>query len=136
MTGVLNCLFSVYCTDNWVTVPTNSVLTVHKQTVMIHPIIDEYYNHSPSYSRSSGFAVSKGLVSTAPGATAPPAKASGLSPATGGLTPVTVGDAKIIPSIDGQGKELRERLDAVQKVAKCWCNIVCNREVSPGVGES
>ncbi|KAI9816748.1 MAG: hypothetical protein M1827_001393 [Pycnora praestabilis] len=53
--------------DNWVTVPTNSTLTIHKQTVMIHPIMDEYYNHSPSYSRSSGFAVSKGLVSNGPG---------------------------------------------------------------------
>ena len=37
---------------------------------MIHPIIDEYYNYSPAYERSSGFAVSKGLVSNAPGATA------------------------------------------------------------------
>lgn len=55
--------------DNWVTVPTNSTITIHKQTVMIHPIIDEYYNHSPAYARSSGFAVSKGLVSNAPGAT-------------------------------------------------------------------
>ena len=55
--------------DNWVTVPTNSTITIHKQTVMIHPIIDEYYNHSPSHTRSSGFAVSKGLVSNAPGAT-------------------------------------------------------------------
>ncbi len=36
---------------------------------MIHPIIDEYYNQSPSYSRSNNFAVSKGLVSHAPGAT-------------------------------------------------------------------
>ena len=33
---------------------------------MIHPIIDEYYNSSPAYERSSGFAVSKGLVSNAP----------------------------------------------------------------------
>ncbi|KAH0547589.1 hypothetical protein FGG08_000314 [Glutinoglossum americanum] len=43
-------------------VPTNSVLTIHRQTVMIHPILDEYYNTSPSYIRSSGFASSKGLV--------------------------------------------------------------------------
>lgn len=57
-------------TDNWVTVPTNSTITIHKQTVMIHPIIDEYYNYSPAYERSSGFAVSKGLASNAPGATA------------------------------------------------------------------
>ncbi|CAF9904052.1 MAG: hypothetical protein HETSPECPRED_003335 [Heterodermia speciosa] len=102
--------------DNWVTVPTNSVLTVHKQTVMIHPIIDEYYNHSPSYLRSTGFAVSKGLVSSGPGATAPPAKAVAAGPATGGLTPA-VGEAAAIANIDGQGKELRERLDAVQKSA-------------------
>ena len=69
-------------TDNWVTVPTNSTLTIHKQTVMIHPIVDEYYHPNPSYSRSSGFAVSKGLVSNAPGA------AQALTPvASGGLTP-------------------------------------------------
>jgi hypothetical protein len=29
---------------------------------MIHPILDEYYNTSPSYIRSSGFVISKGLV--------------------------------------------------------------------------
>ncbi|KAI9837321.1 MAG: hypothetical protein M1819_000395 [Sarea resinae] len=81
--------------DNWVTVPTNSILTIHKQTVMVHPIIDEYYNHSPSYSRSSGFAVSKGLVSNGPGATisAPAATATAppsatiVPPATTSLTP-------------------------------------------------
>ncbi len=49
--------------------PTNSTITIHKQTVLIHPIIDEYYNQSPSYSRSNNFAVSKGLVSHAPGVT-------------------------------------------------------------------
>ncbi|MCJ1359735.1 MAG: hypothetical protein MMC33_009737 [Icmadophila ericetorum] len=53
--------------DNWVTVPTNSTLTIHKQTVMIHPIVDQYYNPSPSYERKMAFAVSKGLVSNAPG---------------------------------------------------------------------
>ncbi|KAI9851525.1 MAG: hypothetical protein M1838_003479 [Thelocarpon superellum] len=64
--------------DNWVTVPTNSVLTIHKQTVLIHPIVDEFYNASPSYLRSSGFAVSKGLVSTAPGTAVDPTQADGL----------------------------------------------------------
>ncbi|KAI4088594.1 MAG: hypothetical protein L6R37_008174 [Teloschistes peruensis] len=34
---------------------------LYAQAVMIHPIIDEYYNHNPSYTRSTGFAVSKGL---------------------------------------------------------------------------
>ncbi|KAI4163416.1 MAG: hypothetical protein LQ342_002923 [Letrouitia transgressa] len=46
---------------DWVIVPTNSTLTIHKQTVMIHPIEDKYYNRNPSYVRSSGFAVSRGL---------------------------------------------------------------------------
>ena len=70
--------------DNWVTVPTNATITIHKQTVMIHPIIDEYYNHSPSYSRSDNFAVSKGLVSNAPGAT------QSLTPANTGNRPTHV----------------------------------------------
>lgn len=46
--------------DNWVTVPTNSVLTIHNQTVLLHPILDEYYNHAPSMPRSSRFAADKG----------------------------------------------------------------------------
>lgn len=37
--------------DNWVTVPTNSTLTIHKQTVMIHPIVDEYYVSSLRYTK-------------------------------------------------------------------------------------
>jgi glutamine amidotransferase len=49
--------------DNWVTVPTNSTLTIHKQTVMIHPIIDEFYTQDPSSSRNPAFARDKGLVS-------------------------------------------------------------------------
>jgi len=64
--------------ESWVTVPTNSTLTIHKQTVMVHPIIDEYYNYNPYHSRSSKFAQDKGLVTnekaprTAPPATATP----------------------------------------------------------------
>ncbi|EON70010.1 glucosamine 6-phosphate synthetase [Coniosporium apollinis CBS 100218] len=50
--------------DNWVTVPTNSTLTIHKQTVMIHPIIDEFYSYNPSHSRSSQFARTKGQTVT------------------------------------------------------------------------
>ncbi|KAF2138786.1 uncharacterized protein K452DRAFT_290433 [Aplosporella prunicola CBS 121167] len=52
--------------DNWVTVPTNSTVTIHKQTVMIHPIIDEYYSHDPAHKRSSQFAVNKGQTITGP----------------------------------------------------------------------
>lgn len=46
---------------------------------MIHPIIDEYYQPCASFCRSAGFAVSKGLVSNAPGA------AHGLTPAVSGV---------------------------------------------------
>ncbi|EGX43454.1 hypothetical protein AOL_s00215g190 [Orbilia oligospora ATCC 24927] len=51
---------------DWVTVPTNSILSVNKQTVLIHPIIDEFYQSDPSYSRSTQLAESKGLVGVGP----------------------------------------------------------------------
>lgn len=85
---------------------------------MIHPIIDQYYNHCPSYVRSSGFAVSKGLVSNAPGAIAPSAAAAarGLSPASGGLTAAVRDDSRVAPATDGQSEELRDQLDAVEQI--------------------
>lgn len=51
-------------TDNWVTVPTNSTLTISKQTVMIHPIIDEFYSPNPAHERSANFAKAKGQTVT------------------------------------------------------------------------
>lgn len=62
---------------------------------MIHPIIDEYYNPSPSYSRSSGFAVSKGLVSNAPGAAQAltPGMSGAVTPALGSIGVERMGDA-------------------------------------------
>lgn len=54
------------CADNWVTVPTNSSLTISKQTVMIHPIIDEFYSMNPAHERSAGFAQAKGQTVTGP----------------------------------------------------------------------
>ena len=65
---------------------------------MIHPIIDEYYSYSPAYERSSGFAVSKGLVSNAPGATteveAEKELREKLSVVTQGVGKVEVGDSE------------------------------------------
>jgi glutamine amidotransferase len=49
-----------------VTVPTNSTLTISKQTVMIHPIIDDFYSHNPAHTRSAGFAQAKGQTITGP----------------------------------------------------------------------
>lgn len=52
--------------SDWITIPTNTVLTINGQTVLLHPILDEYHQLDPSYTRSSGFAESKGLVSAMP----------------------------------------------------------------------
>ncbi|EFZ04443.2 glutamine amidotransferase [Metarhizium robertsii] len=49
--------------ENWVNVPTNSILTIHRQTVMTHPILDKYYERDPYHVRSSAFVQTKGLVS-------------------------------------------------------------------------
>jgi glutamine amidotransferase len=50
--------------DSWVTVPTNSILTIHGQTVLIHPILDEFYSADPLNSRSLTFAQTKGQTVT------------------------------------------------------------------------
>ncbi|KAL3957383.1 hypothetical protein ACCO45_007961 [Purpureocillium lilacinum] len=61
--------------ENWVNVPTNSILTIHRQTVMVHPILDKYYERDPHHVRSSAFVQAKGLVSNekAPSGTISPA---------------------------------------------------------------
>lgn len=51
---------------DWIAVPTNSILTIKNQTVLLHPIKDEYYQEDPLYSRSSNFAESKGLMGSVP----------------------------------------------------------------------
>ncbi|KAF2762842.1 N-terminal nucleophile aminohydrolase [Pseudovirgaria hyperparasitica] len=55
--------------DNWVTVPTNSILTISGQTVMIHPIRDEFWSENPAVERSMEFAETKGQAVGAKGAT-------------------------------------------------------------------
>ncbi|KAH6636895.1 nucleophile aminohydrolase [Chaetomium tenue] len=47
--------------ENWVNVPTNSILTIHNQTVMVHPIMDQYYDRNPQHRRSTAFVSTKGL---------------------------------------------------------------------------
>lgn len=49
--------------NDWITIPTNTVLSISGQTILLHPIEDEYRQVDPSFSRSSDFAESKGLVS-------------------------------------------------------------------------
>ncbi|KAL1842687.1 hypothetical protein VTJ49DRAFT_4466 [Mycothermus thermophilus] len=47
--------------ENWVNVPTNSILTIHNQTVMVHPIMDRFYDRNPRHRRSTAFVRTKGL---------------------------------------------------------------------------
>lgn len=39
------------------------MLTIHKQTVMVHPIVDKYFERDPYHIRSSAFVQAKGLTS-------------------------------------------------------------------------
>ena len=52
---------------NWLSVPTNTMVTISNQTVFVKPIKDEFFVEDPSSERSTGFAKSKGLVAKAPG---------------------------------------------------------------------
>ncbi|KAG7191464.1 uncharacterized protein KQ657_003140 [Scheffersomyces spartinae] len=50
---------------DWITVPTNTILTITKSnTVLMHPIKDEFYDLN--IERSSGLAMSKGLIGGVP----------------------------------------------------------------------
>lgn len=51
---------------DWTAVPTNSILTIKNQTVLLHPILDEYYQSDPLYARSAKLAESKGLMGSVP----------------------------------------------------------------------
>jgi len=51
---------------DWTAVPTNSVLTIKKQTILMHPIIDEYYQQDPLYLRSSTLVENRGFMGTVP----------------------------------------------------------------------
>lgn len=68
--------------ENWVNVPTNSILTVHKQTVMVHPIMDRFYDRNPHHRRSAAYVRNKGLAANEKGSVA-------------GLVPTPVGTPSI-----------------------------------------
>lgn len=52
---------------NWLSVPTNTIVTICDQRVFVRPIKDEFHDPDPSAQRDSSFAQSKGLVTKAPG---------------------------------------------------------------------
>ncbi|OWT42866.1 glutamine amidotransferases class-II domain-containing protein [Pochonia chlamydosporia 170] len=90
--------------ENWVNVPTNSILTIHRQTVMVHPILDKYYERDPYHVRSSAFVQTKGLISNEK-----PPSGTSISPGSG-TTP---------SSFDGYRKLAAQTL--------------CSRSLSPDV---
>ena len=50
---------------DWLCVPTNTILTItNRNTVLMHPIEDEFYDGEVQ--RSSGLAMSKGLIGGVP----------------------------------------------------------------------
>ncbi|CUS22405.1 LAQU0S05e04632g1_1 [Lachancea quebecensis] len=51
---------------DWITVPTNTILTIKNQTVLLHPIVDEYFQENPLYARNSSLAERKGLMGAVP----------------------------------------------------------------------
>lgn len=51
--------------NDWITVPTNTLLTIKNQTVLLHPIRDEY-SLETLVKRSSDYAESKGLMGPVP----------------------------------------------------------------------
>ena len=78
---------------NWLTVPTNTIVTICNQTVFVRPVKDEFYEPDPSANRDTGFARSKGLVMKAPGGGI-------ITPSTNGaLTPEPTCASKLTPAI-------------------------------------
>lgn len=50
--------------EDWVKLPTNSTITVldKQQTVLIHPIVDEFWDPSPAHKRSGDLVAQRGLA--------------------------------------------------------------------------
>lgn len=63
--------FTELRTENWMNVPTNSILTIHDQTAFVEDIRDQFYNRDPWHRRSAGFVHSKGLATNEKTATPP-----------------------------------------------------------------
>lgn len=60
-----------HCTENWINVPTNSILTIHDQTAFVQDIRDQFYSSDPWQRRSAGYVHSKGLATNEKTATPP-----------------------------------------------------------------
>ncbi|KAI0023580.1 N-terminal nucleophile aminohydrolase [Xylariomycetidae sp. FL0641] len=99
--------------ENWVNVPTNSILTIHGQTVMVNPIMDGYSDRDPYHKRSSAFAQTKGLTTNekvnSTSASAAPTPSPGLDPEAhrrimAPLIPAGVGRSRTPDNTAARGK--------------------------------
>lgn len=54
--------------NDWISVPTNSCISIRNLNVLLHPIVDEYYSKDPVQPRSNQFASSKGMLGSYPAA--------------------------------------------------------------------
>ncbi|RFU76775.1 dug3p [Trichoderma arundinaceum] len=109
--------------ENWVNVPTNSILTIHRQTVMVHPILDKYYEGDPYHVRSSAFVQAKGLITnekTSSGSQSPASidstrKAATQSVFSRGLSPDLV--RRSLTPVSSRESRLTSQLQTAQYLA-------------------
>lgn len=52
--------------NDWLSVPTNSTISIKNLNVLLHPIVDEYYSDDPVQLRSNHYASSKGMIGSYP----------------------------------------------------------------------
>jgi glutamine amidotransferase len=52
--------------NDWLSVPTNSTISISKLNVLLHPIVDEYYSKDPVQMRSKQYASSQGMLGSYP----------------------------------------------------------------------
>ncbi|KAL7915154.1 N-terminal nucleophile aminohydrolase [Trichoderma velutinum] len=109
--------------ENWVNVPTNSILTIHQQTVMVHPILDKYYEGDPYHIRSSAFVQEKGLITnekTSSGSQSPASidgirKTAAQSLFAGGLSPDLV--RRSLTPVSSRESRLTSQLQTARHLA-------------------
>lgn len=68
---------------DWISVPTNSTISIKGLNVLLHPIVDEYYDANPVSLRSDLYASSQGMIGAYPvtdaNASVPPLEREGRS---------------------------------------------------------
>ena len=80
---------------NWLPVQSNTIVSIANQTVFVDPIKDEYFTPDYSIERSSEFALTKGLISKAPGG-------GPTTPSCDTMTPVGTPEPEDRLSINGE----------------------------------